>query len=188
MGIQEPSRGGILRAASPLDLAVAWALYVGQESGLANPAGYLIRRLLGGDDPPPELLALARMSWEQWRVCATSVYLRGQGYGAVLPEAVDDGLLRLWQAHYGQAPPGKSPFGVGKGIDDLPGVLPFPEAASSDTGEDPTGISPADAALWQTVLDELALQMTQATFFGLARGRASRSKGWDPIHHRVAQR
>lgn len=164
MGVLEPSRGEILRAAPPPDVAVAWALYVRQESGLANPAGYLIRRLLGGDDPPADFLALARMSWEQWRVCAAAAYLQGRGYGAVLAEVLDDGLLRLWQAYYGQAPPGELPFGVGEGLGDLPEILPFPEAGFSDTGEDPAGVSPADAAVWQSVLDDLALQMTQATF------------------------
>lgn len=77
MGIQEPSRGQILRAAPSLAIAVAWALYVGQESGLANPAGYLIRRLTGGDDPPEDFLKLTRMSWEQWGSAQLSLTCRG---------------------------------------------------------------------------------------------------------------
>lgn len=70
----------------------------------------------------------------------------------------------MWQAHYGQISPRVLPFGVGEGTGDLPGILPFPELVSARAQENAFAVSPADAKLWQTVLEALSLQMTQAPF------------------------
>lgn len=91
-----------------LDTAVAWALYTQKERGLANPAEYLIRRLVEGDDPPDDFLKLAQMSWEQWRVCASRDYLETQSRSVVLAEDARH-ACRFWQKYYGQRWPGDLP-------------------------------------------------------------------------------
>ncbi|MDT8307664.1 MAG: hypothetical protein RRC07_17150 [Anaerolineae bacterium] len=163
LGIQEPSRGRTVEASPTLAMAVTCALYAQKESGLANPAGYLIRRLTSGDQPPDDFLQLSQMSWEQWRVCAAAVCLHARGSRPSAHIWKEPGF-RCWAMHYGRVHPDELPFGVGAGIADLAQLLPPLE--ESDDGEEMElpAVTPADAALWRAVLEELSMQMTQATF------------------------
>jgi len=59
-GIQQPSLGRLLEMPGlTAQDARAWLLYARQESGLDNPAGYAIRRMLDGDGPPGDYRLLA---------------------------------------------------------------------------------------------------------------------------------
>lgn len=60
-GIQEPTLSKLTD--KDLDPAVvqAWIWYVESEEGLTRKPGYVVKRLRAGDEPPADLLALARI-------------------------------------------------------------------------------------------------------------------------------
>jgi hypothetical protein len=161
LGIQEPARSQILQSDTTLEQAVSWTLYAGQQSGLENPAGYLVRRLVTGDAPPPAFLRLARLSWEQWRAYAAACYLDGPDALRLSPFAGDEEFAH-WRAHYGTRHPDDLPFAVGTGLAELRYVAASPVVDDDQRQE--SEVASADNALWREVLDELSLQMTQATF------------------------
>lgn len=161
LSIQEPARSQILHSDTTLEQAVSWTLYAGQQSGLENPAGYLVRRLVTGDAPPPAFLRLARLSWEQWRAYAATCYLDGPDAPRLSLFAGDEEFAH-WRAHYGAHHPDDLPFDVGNGLAELRYLAAPPEVDNSPRQE--SEVAAADSALWRDVLDELSLQMTQATF------------------------
>lgn len=158
--IQEPARSRILHAGPTLAEAVAWTLYARRQPGLASPAGYLVRRLAGGDPPPAAYLRLARLSWEQWRAYAAACYLGGPA----LSDFAADEAFALWREQYGAGHPDDLPWAVGAGLAELDYLLARPAPSPAAASRQLPAVAEADETLWRDVLDELSLQMTQATF------------------------
>ena len=85
----------------------------------------------------------------------------------VLWEAVAaDPLFGPWRQVYGALPFGELPCGAGDPLLDLLDRLRdgADHAAAPEPDPPPPTLTAADLALWGEVLDELALQMTRATF------------------------
>jgi hypothetical protein len=70
---------------------------------------------------------------------------------------VDLPLFEQWGAVYAGVPLNELPFDVGLGLDYLVANLNQTSTAEAEQ-------QPEEAGVWHTVLDELALQMTRATF------------------------
>lgn len=170
------SRTVVIDSGLPLVQVVAWYLY-----GLTQPRlnvaradqlpGYVINRIReapAGVRPPAEFERLASMSWESWRCYACLLLLPT----ACMEGYRHDPLFSIWVKHYGRARPEDLPFGVGVGVaefvDHLPGdlLLESAKAEEVETASDGVGylMSADEAGLWKSVLGELELQMTRATF------------------------
>lgn len=165
--IQEPARTTILRQRPTIEESMGWYLFAEQEKGLESPLSYAIKRLTEGDPPPMTFLQLASLSWEQWRTYAFAWNFRvllgsDFDYFSSLP------LFWEWGELYAQRLPEALPFAVGAGVDALGSVLQHTPAGSEPDEEISEVASPRAPAgkqeLWQTVLAELRLQMTRATF------------------------
>ncbi len=77
LDIQQPGRGKLYAQHPRCDWIVAWGLYALAQPRLSeNKAGYIYRRLVAQDPPPPEALLLAGLSPPAWR----ALY-RAQRYG-----------------------------------------------------------------------------------------------------------
>lgn len=171
IGVLEPARGEILAQHVGLNEAVAWMLYAWQEPGLERPLSFVISRLQRGDPPPMDFVQLASLSWEQWRAYAWAWC--ACGLPAVVQEAFRGApLFETWGAVYGHLHADDLPFDVGVGLDEARLARPQAVGATGNgaPGRPEMAALPAEQALWQGVLDELALQMTRATFDAWLRG------------------
>lgn len=171
LGVHDPARSQICQQDLSPEEVVAWHLYAHRQRGLEQPLSYVIARAVAGDDPPKQYLSLAALSWEQWRTYATAHYL--------LP-LLDNGLdafealpgFEEWGALFAGIPPNHLPFGVGEGIENIRIDLAAAEDAASlerglevelsENGQ--AAVASTDVARWRSALEELSLQMTQATF------------------------
>lgn len=169
------SRDKVAQSRLSLTQLVAWYLYLLTQERLAADArpGYLVNRAQEGEAPPDAFYQLATLSWELWRCYACLLELPA-AYHPLLQDAPG---YALWQAHYGQARPEELPLGVGEGIADYMTFMLYGEQLTDYTvvsdlvpgggnGRILTLTPPTDQDLchWQAVLNELALQMTKATF------------------------
>jgi hypothetical protein len=59
--IQEPALSELSGNGLDPALVQAWMWYIAAEKNLVNPPGYLVERLRAGDEPPADLLAVARV-------------------------------------------------------------------------------------------------------------------------------
>jgi hypothetical protein len=171
LAVQEPSFSQIMQQQPSLEEVMAWRLYAFQEVGLNQPLSYVIKRLLAGDAPPLHFLQLSSLSWEQWRSYALAWHHR-QRLGRENPDFQRCPLFEEWGSVFGSVPLQELPCGVGDGL----AVLYARRGAGPDrpsSGEDAAPVSPDETgpdveppepALWQATLEELSLQMTQATF------------------------
>lgn len=162
LGVQEPARTEILSQRPGLEEAVAWTLYALQQDSLERPVSYVISRLCRDDPPPLDYLQIASLSWEQWRVYAWAWHMRGplqrdfERFSS-LP------LFAQWGEIYAGLPLDDLPFEVGYGLDALDQHF-APASSLHNDDADRAEFDAAHEAQWRAVLDELALQMTRATF------------------------
>lgn len=162
LGVQDPARSEILARHASAEEIVAWLLYALQQDGLERPLSYVIRRLCRDDPPPLDTLQLANLSWEQWRTYAWAWHARtflGQQFNHFRQMP----LFGLWGEMYAGVPLSDLPFDVGAGLDHL-FAGQFANTADRGSGAVQDSRDPPQAPVWRDVLDELALQMTRATF------------------------
>jgi hypothetical protein len=171
------SRDKITRSGLSLTDLVGWYLYLLTQDGLPAAArpGYIINRAQEGERPPAEFQRLAALSWELWRCYACLLELPGY-YRQHLQDAP---AYSVWQRYYGQFRSEALPFGVGEGVSTTIDLMLYGEpdmavdtAASlplTENGRILTLTPPSDEerCQWQTILDDLQLQMTRATFDNL---------------------
>jgi hypothetical protein len=125
-GIGPPNDSRILNADLNPQTVRAWMLYAMTEPGLQDPrtaCGYVINRLLAGDDPPDRFLCWAELSPEAWRafwraghyggpyvarakaLLCRSQWIEKMGWNA-------DKALAAWQGDFGTMF-SRGPFGHG---------------------------------------------------------------------------
>jgi hypothetical protein len=174
------SRDKVAGSGLSLTQLVAWYLYVLTQNGLSPAArpGYIINQAQEGEPPPAEFHRLASLSWELWRCYACLLELP-RHYRQYLQDAPG---YEAWHKQYGHFRPDTLPLGVGEGITEFIELMLYGEqepvtatddfAITDGLGEGVdngrilalTPPSDQDRLRWHSALDELALQMTQATF------------------------
>jgi hypothetical protein len=178
------------------DIVRAWMLYAISNSctGLENPQGFVITRLLQGDHPPKRFVRYARLPPGQWTALWRAEYYGGAYRNALLPpvdvdtwgsdfEGVfEDGPFGRGQVRSGEVEQILSPLGqveaaVGKHQIRLKSEPPTDRAETTRLLEgsgifhrvivDESG-SQTDGTgewePWESILGELRHQMTEATF------------------------
>jgi hypothetical protein len=174
------SRDKVAGSGLSLTQMVAWYLYVLTQNGLSPDArpGYIINRAQEGEPPPAEFHRLASLSWELWRCYACLLELPRR-YRQYLQDAPG---YEAWHKQYGHCRPAALPLGVGEGITEFIELMLYGEqepvtatddfAITDGVGEEAgngrtltlTPPSDQERLRWHSVLDELELQMTKATF------------------------
>jgi hypothetical protein len=174
------SRDKVTGSGLNLTQLVAWYLYVLTQPGLSPAArpGYIINRAQEGEPPPAEFHRLASLSWELWRCYACLLELP-RHYRQYLQDAPGH---EAWYKQYGLFQTAALPLGVGEGVTEYMELMLYGEqepvtetydlALADELGEGGengriltlTLPSDQERLRWHSVLDELALQMTQATF------------------------
>ena len=165
-GVEGVTRNRILQAGLGVEALVAWYLYAEREAGLVQPARFMMKQAVAGEKPPAQFLQLAHLSWEQWRTYTASCYL-GPWLDPALQEASAHWpRFTEWRALYGAEEPAKLPFGVGEGLTEL--AVAFQTApglqATDDRPERAELGGDRGAEQWRSALQELAQQMTRATY------------------------
>ena len=172
VGIQgRRSRRKISDSQLSLNQLVGWYLYTLTQPGILPDArpGYLINRAHENQPPPAIFEQFANLSWELWRCYACLLALPAD-YQADCPQTP---AYAQWQATYGHFQPDALPFGVGEGVTAYIEFIIYGELDStthieqqSKNGRVLSLILPSDQEQrqWHLVLDDLAQQMTNATF------------------------
>jgi hypothetical protein len=150
-GIVAPAGGQVVaRSPEPGDVR-GWMLYALGQPGLDGKAqGYVVNRLLAGETPPGRFRRWAQLEPEEWQALWHTCRYGGKCAVDADPAA--------WREDFAGLFP-RGPFGDGQRL------ASEAEPALASPGEG----SPL-AAEWEAVLDDLRLQMTQATFDTWLRG------------------
>lgn len=170
-GIYGKTRKKILEGPLCLEEVVAWYLYAEREPGLDYPERYMMKQAAAGNTPPEQFLQLAQLSWERWRVFASSCRI-DNGAGERWGPSDDDAIaFELWCRTYEEVSLWSLPFAVGEGLEELCIGLDVSRSGCNIGGMESenqlvTGSNGIveDQQLWEEVLKELSLQMTRATF------------------------
>jgi hypothetical protein len=144
-GIVAPAGGQVVARSPHPDDVRGWMLYALGQPGLDGKAqGYVVNRLLAGETPPGRFRRWARLEPEEWRML-----WRASRYGG---KCAVDADPAAWREDFAGVFP-RGPFGDGQRL----------ASETEPVVTEPDGGSPL-AAEWEAVLDDLRLQMTQATF------------------------
>ncbi|MCB8944063.1 MAG: hypothetical protein H6658_09940 [Ardenticatenaceae bacterium] len=163
-----PSRQRMRAGGLDITEVMAWYLYAQSQPGLSKPPTHLtVARVQAGLTPPTDFLDLASLSWELWRCYACLL---------VSPPSVRESFRQapaydLWMQQYGRCHPDTLPFAVGRGVCTTVNNLLFPDAESGVssrpgwTGSKEGVLDDSNLQkIWQSVLHQLSLAMTKATF------------------------
>lgn len=170
-----PTRANMLAGRLDIGQMVAWYLYAASQKGLSKPPLHLtIARILSGALPPQSFVALANLSWELWRCFANLLILHPAARDAFR----DAPLFDEWLTVYGRYSSERLPFGVGEDLMRLIGRQLADNNGNSASEDEPTRKNREDCflpgkeeqLLWQSILNQLELSMTKATFNSWLRG------------------
>ena len=142
-GIGSPAVEEILRSGVSEETIRAWMLYAITQKNLRDPCAFVVRRLRAGDRdiPPGNFLTWARLGEEDWR----SYWRMWMGY----EEARDPEKVAEWGKDFGSV---------------------FPMGPFGDAGREVLLGDSGGADVWESALDILRLQTTEATFGALFAG------------------
>lgn len=165
LSVQEPARSKLL--ANP-DLTVAkvgaWFLYAETQPNLIDPQGYVIKRLLANDPPPPAFVEFARLDDATWTLFeATASTLRtGHPLVSPLPPALVE-VFVSWADIYAGLEPAKTKYLLSLSCESATENEPSSTAnlllgLSGDSNRDQA------QSLWGAALTQLQPQMTKQTF------------------------
>ncbi|MCA9918034.1 MAG: hypothetical protein KC445_08785 [Anaerolineales bacterium] len=168
-----PTRARMMAGGLRLEQMVAWYLYAATQAGLTKPPVHLaIVRIQKGQRPPEKFVGLARLSWELWRCYASLLILHPAARDAFRQAPV----FADWFGVYGRFLPAALPFGVGEELTvvtqlhsekSVKSEATFVQSTAAgsqiDNIHDTAGMAKKQE-LWDSVLKELELSMTKATF------------------------
>jgi hypothetical protein len=165
LSIQEPTRSRLLTNPNiTVSKVGAWYLYAETQSGLVDPRGYVIKRLLANDQPPSEFLTFAQLDDPIWSLFEQALQkLRlGQTFSNGIDAELWDVFLS-WVRVYGGLDP-----------EEIQQLLARSERLSDEDLAAPASVEQNNASLapnqdkagdlWQRILGQLELQMTRETF------------------------
>ena len=174
-----PTRLKMAKGGLGLEQMVGWYLYALSQEGLTKPPVHLaIARIQKGQRAPQKYLALAQLSWELWRCYACLLVLHPATRDAFRTAP----LFEEWLEAYGRYQPAMLPFGVGGNLADIfqlqQGHLVEPQVScAQNPPATPLLVNGHDVhvhsaslpvrekqLLWQSILKQLELSMTKATF------------------------
>jgi hypothetical protein len=143
----------------------AWFLYAETQPNLTDPQGYVIKRLLANDPPPPAFVEFARLDDTTWSLFeATASALRaGQPMISPLPPALVEVFVSWADIYVGLEPVETryllflSDHEPANG-DELPSAPPLSPDVYGDSERDQA------QTLWGVALAQLQRQMTKQTF------------------------
>jgi hypothetical protein len=172
--VRERSRVGGL----DLESVVAWYLYAQQQSGITAPGRYTLQQTAVGKRPPDLYWRFSHLSWELWRTYAAVWSLQPSLSKAQIHHFIGFPSFYDWGRVYGRLPCHQLPFGVGLGVADLTSLLSstndseVPSRTNIDNSSDTPPVCRTAVAIdddsstrmWESILYELSLQMTKATF------------------------
>jgi hypothetical protein len=159
-------RHRIVHAGLTLEAVLAWYLYAEREEGLEHPIRYMIKQASRGEPPPEQFLALAELSWEQWRTYAAASHLRSRFNSDAMEDILRMPLVSVWEDIYGYVTLDALPFGVGEGLTELARTIEKAEQVDEEAQSLPEAGKAwqINADHWRATLRELEQQMTRATF------------------------
>jgi hypothetical protein len=144
-GIVAPASGQVIARSPHPDDVRGWMLYTLSQPGLDGKAqGYVVNRLLAGETPPGSFRRWAELKPEEWWALWRASRFGGACAVDADPAAWREDLAGLFP---------RGPFGDGRRL----------ESEASPAVMMREKKSPL-AAEWEAALDDLRLQMTQATF------------------------